>query len=237
MHMRAHTSDRSEHDNVKLAMTKSADHGHMTAHDGEQSWNRVTTIFHAVARPKPVPVALEAVRAGFPSVAQDYFAGDFSIDENIITNPDTTYILHVAGDSMEGAGIFDGDLLIVDRSLPPAAGDIVVAILDDELTVKRLLVHGNTPILHPENARYPDFIPSDDESLSVWGVVTGNFHSQRDTKTSSRLRTIAPRTIAPSPQRSNNRHSIHTTPDEARHTNTERPGHKAQHYPTAGWGA
>lgn len=64
-----------------------------------------------------VPMALEAVHAGFPSVAQDYFDGDFSFDDNVITHPDTTFVMAVAGDSMEGAGIFDRDILVVDRSL------------------------------------------------------------------------------------------------------------------------
>ncbi|MDN5973284.1 MAG: S24 family peptidase [Bifidobacterium crudilactis] len=122
---------------------------------------------------------MESVRAGFPSVAQDYFAGDFSFDENVILHPDTTFILTVAGDSMEGAGIFDGDLLVVDRSLNPEDDDVVVAILDDELTVKRLVMHGRTPILHPENPLYPDFAPFDGQSLEIWGVVTGNYHSQK----------------------------------------------------------
>lgn len=123
-------------------------------------------------------MALEAVHAGFPSVAQDYFAGDFSFDEHIIRNPDTTFIITVAGDSMEGAGIWDGDLLVVDRSLEPQADDVVVAVLDDELTVKRLLLRGSTPILHPENPRYPDFSPENAEELVIWGVVIGNFHTQ-----------------------------------------------------------
>ncbi|RBP98275.1 peptidase S24 [Bifidobacterium aemilianum] len=126
----------------------------------------------------PVPLSLEAVHAGFPSVAQDYFAGDFSFDQNVISNPDTTFIVTVAGDSMEGAGIWDGDLLVVDRSLTPQEGDVVVAVLDGELTVKRLLMSHGKPVLHPENPAYPDFISSDAQSLMIWGVVTGNFHRQ-----------------------------------------------------------
>ena len=74
-----------------------------------------------------IPKALEAVHAGFPSVAQDYFDGDFSFDENVIIHPDTTFIVTVAGDSMQGAGIFDGALLIVDRSLPAQENDVVIA--------------------------------------------------------------------------------------------------------------
>jgi DNA polymerase V len=136
-------------------------------------------LFHPLIRPRPVPAAAESVHAGFPSVAQDYFAGDFSFDENVIIHPDTTFIITVAGDSMEGAGIFDGDLLVVDRSLHPEEGDVVIAILDSELTVKRLLMHGHTPVLHPENPRYPDFAPQENQSLEIWGVVTGNYHSQK----------------------------------------------------------
>ncbi|MDF7663977.1 S24 family peptidase [Bifidobacterium sp. ESL0763] len=138
----------------------------------------VTRIFRPALAPTPVPAALESVHAGFPSVAQDYFAGDFSFDEHVIAHPDTTFIITVAGDSMEGAGIWDGDLLVVDRSLEPQAGDVVVAILDDELTVKRLIMRGSTPVLHAENPRYPDFMSSDAAELVVWGVVVGNFHPQ-----------------------------------------------------------
>ena len=138
----------------------------------------VVSAFTSKCSPIEIPTALESVHAGFPSVAQDYFGGDFSLDEHIIVHPATTYIVTVAGDSMQGAGIWDGDILVVDRSLQPQAGDVVVAILDDELTVKRLMVHGSVPVLHAENPRYPDFIPQDGQTLSIWGVVTGNFHSQ-----------------------------------------------------------
>ena len=138
-----------------------------------------TRVMRMVCRPRPVPAALEAVHAGFPSVAQDYFAGDFSLDKHVIVHPGTTFIVRVAGDSMEGAGIFDGDLMIVDRSLDPVDGDVVIAVLDGELTVKQLLIDASGPRLHPENPRYPDFRPSGDERLFVWGVVTGSYHPQR----------------------------------------------------------
>ncbi len=128
----------------------------------------------------PVHEALEAVHAGFPSVAQDYFLSDFSFDEHIITHPETTFAVRVAGDSMRGAGIYDGDLLLVDRSLEPRTGDVVIAVVDDELTVKRLArdAHGR-PMLHPENPDYPDITVDDGQELSVWGVVIGNYHYQR----------------------------------------------------------
>lgn len=111
----------------------------------------VSAVRRADIHPSPVPQALEAVHAGFPSVAQDYFNGDFSLDEHIINHPDTTFVVTVAGDSMMNAGIWDGDLLVVDRALDPQDGDVVIAVLDDELTVKRLVLRGRTPILHPEN--------------------------------------------------------------------------------------
>ncbi|KFI46845.1 Peptidase S24-like [Bifidobacterium bohemicum] len=138
----------------------------------------VQQVFQPKIAPTPIPMALEAVHAGFPSVAQDYFAGDFSFDEHVIQHPDTTFIITVAGDSMQGAGIWDGDLLVVDRSLDPQPGDVVIAILDDELTIKRLIIEAGHPVLHAENQAYPDFIPAEAEELIIWGVVVGNFHSQ-----------------------------------------------------------
>lgn len=126
-----------------------------------------------------VPVALESVRAGFPSVAQDYAAGDLSLDERLVEHPETTFVVRVAGDSMTGAGIFDGDLLVVDRSLDPRDGDVVVAVLDGELTVKRLLRDGHGWLLHAENAKYPDLRPERFGEGLIWGVVLGSCHPQR----------------------------------------------------------
>lgn len=136
--------------------------------------------------PRPIPHALEAVHAGFPSVAQDYFNGDFSLDENLIAHPDTTFAVTVAGDSMTGCGIFDGDILLVDRSLTPEDHDVVIAAVDGELTVKRLIIgHGGTSVLHPENPRYPDIaLPDASDTIGdaagtmLWGVVIGNYHWQ-----------------------------------------------------------
>ncbi|WP_152234767.1 S24 family peptidase [Bifidobacterium leontopitheci] len=132
----------------------------------------------AVVSPVPVPLAGEAVPAGFPATVGDGHDDGFSLDRHIIRNPAHTFIVTVAGDSMEGAGIFHGDWMVVDRSLEPRDGDIVVAVLDGELTVKRLTWHAGVPRLHAENPRYPDFTPGEHADLVIWGVVTGSFHPQ-----------------------------------------------------------
>ena len=126
-----------------------------------------------------IPVALESVRAGFPSVAQDYAGGDLSLDERLVDHPESTFIVRVAGESMTGAGIFDGDLLVVDRSLEPRDGDVVVAVLDGELTVKRLLHDAHGWYLHAEHPGYPDFRPDRFGEGLIWGVVLGSCHPQR----------------------------------------------------------
>ncbi|QYN60558.1 LexA family transcriptional regulator [Bifidobacterium asteroides] len=174
--------------------------------------------------PSPVPQALEAVHAGFPSVAQDYFSGDFSFDQNVIVHPDSTFIIHVAGDSMTGAGIFDGDLLVVDRSLEPREGDIVIAILDDELLVKRLARRRGRTMLRAENPAYPDFIPQEGEELVIWGVVIGNYHWQRvDARGESRNGSPLPQVTYPG----------HTPHGPGRTGSRDRK----PVYPSTGWGS
>lgn len=126
-----------------------------------------------------LPLMMEAVHAGFPSVAQDYAAGDLSLDDRLVDHPDTTFIIRVTGDSMTGAGIFDGDLLIVDRSLEAQDGDVVIAVLDGDLTVKRLMRDGYGAYLKAENPRYPDIRPAPEGENLIWGVVTGSYHPQR----------------------------------------------------------
>lgn len=121
-----------------------------------------------------VPVATESVPAGWPSPAADYFDGDIDLNEHLVRNKPATFIVRVAGDSMTGAGIFDGDELVVDRSLDPADGDVVIAVVDSELTVKTLRFAKEGPELHPANPDYPVLRPSGE--LMVWGVVTTCLH-------------------------------------------------------------
>ena len=84
----------------------------------------------------------------------------------------TLFVMQMAGDSMINAGIHNGDLLIVDRSLAPVPGDVVAAVMDDEIAIKRLVSRAGITILHAENPRYPDYMPSNGASPAIWGIVT-----------------------------------------------------------------
>ena len=128
------------------------------------------------SEPAVIPVALEAVHAGFPSPAQDYADAGIDLNKHLVRDPENTIIVRVTGDSMTGAGISDGDELIVDRTLTPVNGSIVVAVLDGELTIKRLLLTARGIVLHPENPDYPDITVPELGELSIFGVATRCLH-------------------------------------------------------------
>ncbi|MDO5672461.1 MAG: translesion error-prone DNA polymerase V autoproteolytic subunit [Actinomycetaceae bacterium] len=123
-----------------------------------------------------VPFALERVQAGFPSPAQDYCSADIDLHEHLMPNPDSTFILTVAGNSMIGAGIHDGDQVVVDRSIRPRDGHIVIAVIDNELTVKRLRLTQDGVVLQAENPIYPDLRVCSMDQFVIWGVVTWTLH-------------------------------------------------------------
>jgi DNA polymerase V len=125
------------------------------------------------------PVASDEVSAGFPSPAENQSGGSLDLTDHLIKHPEATFFLRVRGDSMIGAGIFDGDLLIVDRSLSPISGDIVISILDGEFTVKRLIIHHGFIELRPENPRFQSLRINEESQLDIWGVVTGAVKSFR----------------------------------------------------------
>ncbi len=112
---------------------------------------------------------------GFPSPAFDYAADDFNMNEYFLEHPDANYVVTASGDSMVDAGIREGDILVLDRSVEPRSGDIVLAYMDGSLTVKRLRVVGDQVELHPENdqARYPVLRPGKLDDFRIEGVVTG----------------------------------------------------------------
>ena len=124
-----------------------------------------------------LPFFSERISAGFPSPAQGYLDEHLDLNRLCIRRPASTFLLRVEGDSMVDAGIFSGDILIVDRSLEAVAGDVVVASLDGEFTVKELQLLP-TPMLKPRNPAYAP-IPIGDEGVDLFGVVTFCLHALR----------------------------------------------------------
>ena len=126
------------------------------------------------------PLCLEMcgwkVPAGFPSPAADHSQKRIDLNEHLIRNKEATFLFRVKGDSMVGAGIYEGDTLLVDRSVEPKHNSVVLAVINGEFTVKRLYRRGGVVKLVAENPLYPPRVIKPDEELSVWGVVTFNLH-------------------------------------------------------------
>lgn len=116
------------------------------------------------------------VRAGFPSPAADHTRKRLDLNELLIRNKEATFIFRVKGDSMNGIGIYEGDELLVDRSIAAKHGNIVLAVLNDDYTVKRLHRRGGVVKLVAENPLFPPIVVKDGEELLIWGVVTRNLH-------------------------------------------------------------
>lgn len=116
------------------------------------------------------------VPAGFPSPADDYAEGPLDLNRHLIRHPAATFFVRVKGDSMIGAGIFSGDLLIVDRAMNPTNGSIVIAVVNGDLTVKRLHRSKGGITLLPENPAYRPIEIDHSTDFEVWGVVTKAIH-------------------------------------------------------------
>ena len=112
------------------------------------------------------------VQAGFPSTAQGEYADTIDLNRALITNPAATFCARVIGNSMVDAGINEGDLLIIDRSLTPHDGNIAVCFVDGDFTVKRLSVRDDGIYLIPANAQFPELRVSEESNFQVWGVVS-----------------------------------------------------------------
>lgn len=122
-----------------------------------------------------IPLGLAPVSAGFPSPAEDYEDKRLDINDYLVRNPVATFFFPVSGDSMQGAQIFDGDILVVDRSVAPQHGQIVVAFVNGERLVKRLHRRGTRVALLAENPAYPPLELAEGNELTIWGVVIGKF--------------------------------------------------------------
>ena len=122
------------------------------------------------------PLFLVPVSAGFPSPADDYLDAGLDLNTYLITHPAATFFVRVTGESMIGAGIHCGDLLIVDRAIQPAHNHVVIAVLHGELTVKRLHKRHQTLCLVSDNAQFAPIQISDTTGFEIWGVVTYVIH-------------------------------------------------------------
>ena len=140
--------------------------------------NKITlTKNHKDKSLETVPYILSRISAGFPSPADDYIENNLSISELLIKNQLSTFLMKASGESMIEAGINDGDVLVVDRSLEARSRDIVIAIFEGNLTVKRLIIKAdNSAILKSENPLYKNILISEYTELEIWGVVTSAIH-------------------------------------------------------------
>ncbi|MBM3590871.1 MAG: translesion error-prone DNA polymerase V autoproteolytic subunit [Alphaproteobacteria bacterium] len=123
-----------------------------------------------------LPLYQSAVRAGFPSPADDYIAETIDLNKYLIKHPTATFLVRVIGDSMIDAGINDGDVLVVDRSLEVKNGNIVIASINGELTVKKILKNNRGVLLNPANKKYSPIELKDFNDNIIWGVVTSVIH-------------------------------------------------------------
>ena len=133
--------------------------------------------FDSTTKRFKIPLLNDSVSAGFPSPADDYTEENIDLNEHLISNPFSTFFLRVKGDSMINAGIKDKDLIIVDKSLIAKPGDIVIAMIDGEFTIKRLSIKNDELYLKAENNNYPDFRFKNHIDVQIWGVVIYSIHS------------------------------------------------------------
>ena len=163
----------AQQQNPPQAFSNSANQDQFAENFAEQFSNQLT-LLRPEDNPQVIPLPLYAhkVVAGFPSPAEDYVEARLDLNDKLIRNKEATFLLSVQGDSMKDAGIMDGDILVVDRSIEPQDGKIVIAALDGELTVKRLSMKSTGTWLVPENDNYPPIAVKEEADIIIWGVVT-----------------------------------------------------------------
>lgn len=124
--------------------------------------------------PLSLPLLGRRIPAGFPSPADDYLEGEIDLNRYLIERPAACYLMKVSGPSMSGAGIMDGDMVVVDRSMEPTPGHVVVAVLYGEMTIKRLRrLRDGRSVLRAEHPDYPETIICEERPAEIWGVVVG----------------------------------------------------------------
>ena len=123
-----------------------------------------------------IPLFGHTIRAGFPSPADDYVADTLDLNEHLMPRKEASFLLRAKGDSMVGAGIHDGDILVIDRSLTPVNGKVVIATVDGQFTVKTLEKKRGKIRLLPANSDFEPIEIKDEQELQIWGVVTNVIH-------------------------------------------------------------
>ena len=126
-----------------------------------------------------LPFYASRVSAGFPSPADGHLDGVLDLNDLMITHPNSTFFVRVQGDSMNGAGIFNDDILVVDRAATPKHRDVVLAVVDGSFTVKRWVKRTEGNFLVPENSDYPEIEIENQHQVEIWGVVTFAIHTFR----------------------------------------------------------
>ena len=125
----------------------------------------------------PLDFYLNPVCAGFPSPAEDHLDIALDLNEHLIKHPSATFYIYAKGNSMEGSGIYDGDIMVVDRSLEASSGNVVIVAISGEFTVKHLLIKSKKTYLIPANQDYKSMLITDDMDVQIWGVVIHTIHS------------------------------------------------------------
>ena len=149
-----------------------------STHSGQRAISTLRSLTHPSKElfQRQIAMLRKSVPAGFPSPADDYVEGRLSLDEHLIQHKESTFFMRVAGDSMRGMGIFDGDLLIIDRFVPATVGSVVIAVLDGEFTVKQLLHTPEGHVLRAAHPSFPDVLVKPEQDFSIWGVVQWKVH-------------------------------------------------------------
>lgn len=128
---------------------------------------------------RPLPIFESGVSAGFPSPAEDHLDLSLDLNEYIVKHPSSTFYIYAKGDSMIDSNIQDGDLMVVDKSINPNNKSIVIAVINGEFTVKRILYIDKKMYLSPDNQKYNPIEITTDMDFEIWGVVTHVIHQYK----------------------------------------------------------
>ena len=134
--------------------------------------NKITFFIPDFENTNELPFISGGIKAGFPSPAADFDESKISLDTVLVKNREATFYAKASGNSMTGAGIDDGDILVIDRSLEPQNNKVAVCFIDGEFTIKRIKIEKDCVYLMPENKNYQPIKVTDENELVIWGIVT-----------------------------------------------------------------